>query len=188
MTHNYFLYVVSSHLFEVCRSSAMLKMPSSGGAAFLNGRNEVVKANFCSNQSFGAWGKLMKTMTVGFRASACCIQAYSFLLWSCSLQIGLGLFVKTAGLFLLRHICSVLPVETLECIKLFGSWHGLTQSVEVDLSSVNPSTRLTCVCRSWKESFSNHHFACMPTNFEVSDIGCKMFHWTGRLLELYLWV
>ena len=63
---------------------------------------EEVKATHGFKHSIAMRTNSINNEAVNFLLSACCIEAFNFTLWSCSLEIGQDHILKAAGLVLSR--------------------------------------------------------------------------------------
>ena len=98
----FILYIVSSQCIELSLLATTLNIFFSEGRTQLLTGTVVVKATHGIKHSVTMSTKPISTEAVNFLLSACCKEAFNFIFWSCSLEIGHDHIFKAAGLVLSR--------------------------------------------------------------------------------------
>ena len=98
----FLLYMLSSQRIELSLLANALNILLSERRTQLLTGTEVVKATHGIKYSVTRRTKPINTEAVNFLLSACCKEAFNFIFWFCSLEIGHDHIFKAAGLVLSR--------------------------------------------------------------------------------------
>ena len=123
------LYLVSSQCIELSLITATLDILLTKWWTHFSTGRKVVKATHGFKRSVAMRTRAINTKAVNFLLSACCIEAFNFTIWSCSLKKRQDKIFKAVYFVMLRCESAGCWIEIPPPLKT--GQHGLTHRIDI---------------------------------------------------------